>query len=94
MDAMEKALMSDAIGWIDISAPGQWQVRVDGGSYGGLPPWKRQPIIPGRHTVDLFDFRGMQHVRCDVEILRQRRFLVVAGSQGNCVVTEIPANAP
>jgi hypothetical protein len=36
----------------------------------------------------------MRHVGCDVEILRQRRFLVVAGSHENCVVTEIPANAP
>jgi hypothetical protein len=90
---MDKALMSDAVGWIDIITPGQWRVRVDGVSYGLIPPWKRQPIVPGRHALDLFDYQGMRHVRCDVDIVKGRQLRASADTRGDCVITDVTDQA-
>lgn len=89
---MEKALMSDAVGWIDFSPPDRWSVRIDGLSYGQVR-WKRQPIAPGQHTVDLFDYQGMQHVRCGLEIMQRRRFRALVDAGGDCVISEIPVDS-
>lgn len=90
MEEFDRALMSHAVGWIDIiTTSGQWHVKVDGISYGLMPPWEHQPIAPGQHVLDLFDFQGMQHVRCDLDIRRGGRFRALVGTGANCIVSEI-----
>jgi hypothetical protein len=94
-DDTDKALMkSDAVGWIDVTASNAWTVKVDGVHYGWIPPWRRRPIIPGPHAVDLFDYNGMRHARCPVEILAGRRVQVVIGTAGKCISMEVPLEAP
>lgn len=80
-----------SVGWIDISIPGQWNVRVDGVSYGWLP-WTLKPIAPGTHTLDLLDHKAMRHVRCNVDIKQGQRLRALVGTNDNCVVAEIRAD--
>ena len=93
---IDKALVkADQVGWVDIALSSQeWTIKVDGTSYGWVSRSRRQPIVPGAHTLDLFDYNHMRYTRCPIEVAPGRRLQVLVGTAGNCVVTEIPLDAP
>jgi hypothetical protein len=92
---VDKALMkADQVGWVDVTASGPWTVKVDGTPYGWVSTSTRQPIVPGSHNLDLFDYRAMRHARCPLEVAPGHRFQVLVGTTGNCIVTEIPLDTP
>jgi hypothetical protein len=59
--------------------------------YGQFPqfPSRYGPIVPGKHVIDIFDYAAMRHARCDIDIAAGRRVLVLVGSSGNCVISDV-----
>lgn len=67
---LEKALMlpPESLGRLTVFASEGVGLKIDGASYRYYSPWANKLIVPGRHVIDMFDYRGMRHVRCEVDI--------------------------